>query len=93
MADVLVDLLEFSSSLHLFTFSYSDAGSAPTVDPPIPTSPKLFPESSGSRESPSTPFKTQESIEQRELQNILLSYLINEIFKTIIHSARHYILV
>ncbi|XP_069674298.1 intermembrane lipid transfer protein VPS13B isoform X2 [Periplaneta americana] len=64
MASVLVGLLEFSSSLQFFGL-YSDNISAPAPDPPTPVSPTIFPESSGSRESPTTPLDTEESNEQK----------------------------
>lgn len=66
MTSVLVELLEFFSSLQFFNVSSSDTGSGPVLDQPTPVSPTIFPESSGSRESPSTPLVTQDSNEQRE---------------------------
>ena len=66
MAGVLVRLLEFSS-LQFFSFSSSDTKSAAALDPPTAVSPTVFPESSGSRESPPTPLITEDSTEHREL--------------------------
>lgn len=78
MASVLVRLLEFFSSLQFFSFSSSDTGSTPLLDPPTPLSPTIFPESSGSRESPTTPLITEDSNEQREY---MLKILVFHIFK------------
>ncbi|PSN31469.1 hypothetical protein C0J52_23171 [Blattella germanica] len=66
MANVLVGLLEFASSLQFFSFSYADIRTVPVIDPAPPASPTVFPESSGSRESPTTPLETEESNEQRK---------------------------
>jgi len=66
MVSVLVRLLEFSS-LQFFSFSSSDTKSATALDLPAPVSPPVFPESSGSRDSPTTPLITEDSTEHREL--------------------------
>jgi hypothetical protein len=78
MTSVLMELLEFFSSLQLFNVSSSDTGSAPVLDQPTPVSPTIFPESSGSRESPTTPLVTQDSNEQREF---MLKHLVFYILK------------
>ncbi|PNF43763.1 hypothetical protein B7P43_G13702, partial [Cryptotermes secundus] len=65
MAGLLFGLLEFFSSLHLFSFSSSNTVAAPVLDPPTAASPTVFPESSGSRESPITPLVTEDSNEQQ----------------------------
>jgi hypothetical protein len=77
MAGVFLRLLEFSS-LQFYSFSSSDTRAAPALDPPTPVSPTVFPESSGSRESPTTPLITDDSVEQREF---MLQRLIFHVFK------------
>ncbi|KDR22947.1 Vacuolar protein sorting-associated protein 13B [Zootermopsis nevadensis] len=66
MTSVLLELLEFFSSLQFFSIFSSETGSAP--DQPTPVSPTIFPESSGSRESPTTPLVTQDSNEQHTVK-------------------------
>jgi hypothetical protein len=67
MAGLLVGLLEFFSGIQLFGVSSSGTVSGQVLDPPTPSSPTVFPESSGSRDSPTTPLVTEDSAEQREL--------------------------
>ncbi|XP_067008128.2 intermembrane lipid transfer protein VPS13B [Anabrus simplex] len=73
---VLLGLMEVASAFHLHTLPKSDSSIVVEPSTPTPTSPTLFRESLGSRESPLTPRGVDEYDEQGQMQAVAESVKI-----------------